>query len=138
MPPLQVASGNLLGTEQFAGGGSGSVRGYEEGEAYGDHGALVSHELALPATSLARLLRVERLRDSLQVFAFQDAAALRSARRLPLERRTTTLHSLGAGLRWQLGRYLSVEAVHGWQLRATGVSRSGDNARTHVSAQAAF
>ena len=135
---LQIASGNLLGSEQFAGGGSASVRGYEEGEAYGDHGALVSHELALPATSLARLLRLERVQDSLQLFAFQDAAALRSARLLPFERRTTTLHSLGAGLRWQLGRFLSVEAVHGWQLRDSGVSRSGDNARTHLSAQAAF
>jgi len=135
---FQLSNANLLGSEQMAGGGSASVRGYEEGEAYGDHGLLLSHELALPTQSLARLFRATRGSDSLQLFAFQDYVALRSHERLPGERRITELHSLGAGLRYQLGPNLSVDVTHGWQLRESSVSRSGDRARTHVSLQAGF
>jgi hemolysin activation/secretion protein len=135
---LQLASGNLLGSEQMAGGGSATVRGYEEGEAYGDDGLLLSQELALPSRSLAQLLRTTRWNDSLQLFAFEDYVVLRSVNRLPMERSSTDLHSLGLGLRYRFAQNVSLDACHGWQLRESGVSRSGDRARTHVSLQASF
>lgn len=33
---------------------------------------------------------------------------------------------------------VAIHVTHGWQLRDSGVSRSGDNSRTHLSAQANF
>lgn len=135
---FQTASGNLLGSEQMAGGGSGSVRGYEEGEAFGDNGVLLSHELALPAFSLASWFDFKQLGDSLQFFVFQDFALLWSADQLAGERRYTDLHSLGLGCRYQVRNNLSVNFTHGWQLRESHVSRSGEGARSHLSVQASF
>jgi hemolysin activation/secretion protein len=134
---FQAASGNLLGSEQMSGGGSSSVRGYEEGEAYGDHGVLLSHELTLPAFTVAKHLGAKSPPDSLQLFAFQDYARLRSSHPLfgetPVE-----LHSVGAGLRYQAGSHLSLNFTYGWQLRDSGLSRSGENSRGHLSAQLSF
>ncbi|HVU24953.1 MAG TPA: ShlB/FhaC/HecB family hemolysin secretion/activation protein [Opitutus sp.] len=135
---LQLSSANLLGSEQMVGGGAGSVRGYEEGEAYGDQGLFVSHEIGLPVKSVTRLFRAARWSDSLQAFAFEDFAVQASKDRLPGERRSTVLHSLGVGLRYQLRQNLSVDLSQGWQLRESGVSRSGDHARTHISVQASY
>lgn len=135
---LQLSSANLLGSEQMAGGGSASVRGYEEGEAYGDQGLFLSHELALPAMSLLPRLRVTRWSDSLQVFAFEDFVTLTNRHLLAGERRYTDLHSVGIGLRYQLRSNVSLDLSHGWQLRDSGVSRSGEHARTHVSVQVSY
>jgi len=44
----QWASGSLIGNEQYAMGGAGSVRGYDNGAAYGDTGWRVSIEPQLP------------------------------------------------------------------------------------------
>ena len=44
----QWASGSLIGNEQYAMGGSGSVRGYNNGAAYGDTGWRISIEPQLP------------------------------------------------------------------------------------------
>ncbi len=48
----QWASEPLISQEQFALGGSASVRGYQEGEEYGDSGWRTSAELRAPATSV--------------------------------------------------------------------------------------
>jgi hemolysin activation/secretion protein len=45
----QWASEPLLSNEQFAGGGIAGVRGYHEGEVYGDNGWRVTSELKLPS-----------------------------------------------------------------------------------------
>lgn len=135
---FQKSTANLLGSEQMSGGGSSSVRGYEEGEVYGDNGLLLSHELALPASSLAARFGFEKAGDSLQLFGFQDFALLWSADRLAGERRYTDLHSLGVGFRFQVRNNLSVNFAHGWQLRDSHASRAGDNSRAHLSVQASF
>jgi len=135
---FQKSTANLLGSEQMVGGGSGSVRGYEEGEVYGDNGLLLSHELALPAFPLLGKLGLKSAGDSFQVFGFQDFALLWNADRLAGERRYTDLHSLGVGLRYNVRQNLSVNFTHGWQLRDSRASRSGDNSRVHLSVQASF
>ncbi len=135
---FQKSTANLLGSEQMAGGGSGSVRGYEEGEVYGDNGVLLSHELALPAFSLAERFGFKQPGDSLQLFGFQDFAVLWSTDRLAGERHYTDLHSIGVGCRYNVRQNLSVNFTHGWQLRDSHVSRSGDNSRSHLSVQASF
>lgn len=135
---LQMSSNNLLGSEQFSGAGSGSVRGYEEGEVYGDEALFLSHELALPRFGLMDKLGWKQAGDALQLFGFEDFAILRSVDRLPGERRYTDLHSVGVGLRYQLRQNLTVNFTYGWQLRDSRVSRSGDNSRGHIYMQAGF
>lgn len=125
---FQKSTANLLGSE----------RGYEEGEVYGDNGVLLSHELALPAVSLAEWFDFKQLGDSLQFFGFQDFALLWSADRLAGGRRYTDLHSAGVGCRYNVRQNLSVNCTHGWQLRESHVSRSGEGTRTHLSVQASF
>ncbi len=135
---FQTASGNLLGSEQMSGGGSGSVRGYEEGETYGDNGILFSHELALPSISLVDLLGLGKGIDSLQFYGFQDFTVLWNTDRLVGERHYTDLHSVGVGWRYNVRQNLSVNFAYGWQLRDSQASRSGDNSRAHLAVQLGF
>ena len=67
---LQWAEGRLLPTEQLGAGGVATVRGYDEGMAYGDRGLLINTELRLPVWSPS-----ERA-GSLQLLAFLDYATI--------------------------------------------------------------
>lgn len=133
----QFASTRLIGSEQFAAGGSAGPRGYEEGEVYGDHGLALQQEFQLPARSnlLGRLLADTR--DTLQVFGFVDAARVWN-RGESGPAAATTLLSAGPGLRYSIGSSLSLSLAHGWQLKTTPFSNSGDEQRTHLSLSARF
>ncbi len=126
---FQSASANLLGSEQFQGGGSNSVRGYEDGEVYADSGVLLSHELHAPvwAGSAGRL----------DPFLFQDYARLWNVDPLPSER-TVELHSLGLGLGYQWGNTVDLRAAYGWQLKESGSSDSGDDHRAHLTLRVSY
>ncbi|MDF3130463.1 ShlB/FhaC/HecB family hemolysin secretion/activation protein [Kiritimatiellaeota bacterium B1221] len=130
----QQANGNLLGSESFSGGGFYSVRGYEEGEVIGDNGFLLSQELLLPPFSPARGWGVP---DALRIFIFEDYAQLGSEEKLPGEE-SYELHSVGAGLNYQLSRYATFRLAYGWQLEQSGASVSGDNTRAHFSLDVSF
>ena len=129
---LQIASGNLMGSEQFSAGGSATVRGYEEGEAIGDHGFLLSQELQLPAVETKVNLLGRSYHGQLRCFIFQDYAETWNQDKLTGEE-PFDLMSVGAGLNYQMGRYLSAQVTHGVQLRDSGSSDTGDNSRTHFS-----
>ncbi|HBR92621.1 MAG TPA: hypothetical protein DEA90_00475 [Opitutae bacterium] len=129
---LQIASGNLMGSEQFSAGGSATVRGYEEGEAIGDNGFLLSQELQLPAMETKVNLLGRSYPGQLRCFIFQDYAETWNQDKLTGEE-PFDLMSVGAGLNYQMGRYLSAQVTHGVQLRDSGSSDSGDNSRTHFS-----
>lgn len=126
---------NLIGSEQFGGGGAYSVRGYEEGEVYKDNGGLLSHELRLPPWS-PRLGR-GRLADTLQLYVFHDYAHLWSTDRLPGES-AVDLHSAGVGFDYFMGPRLNLRAAYGWQFTASGSSDTGDRSRAHLSARVSF
>lgn len=127
--------GNLIGSEQFGGGGSGSVRGYEEGEVYKDNGVLLSQELRLSPFPL-RLGR-GRLADNLQLYVFQDYARLWSTDKLPGEA-AVDLHSAGVGFDYFMGQHVNLRAAYGWQFLDSGSSDTGDNSRAHFSARVSF
>lgn len=133
----QGANDNLIGSEQMAAGGSSSVRGYDEGEAYGDEGLLFSHKLALPPISLAARLGQTETRDALRLFVFQDMARTSSVNPLPGER-AVNLHSVGAGFRYQMGAGMGAQLAYGWQLRESGRSLTGRDQRVHVSLQLSY
>lgn len=132
---FQYAPENLIGSEQFGGGGSTTVRGYEEGEIYKDNGVLLSHELRLPP--FAPKLGRGPLTDQLQLYLFHDYASLWSARKLAGEG-NVDLHSAGVGVDYYMGRHASLRAAYGWQFTDSGSSDSGDNSRLHLSANLSF
>lgn len=133
----QVASANLLGSEQFGAGGSGTVRGYEEGEAYGDNGLLFSQELLLPVMKRAKDLIHSKYPDSLRFFVFQDYARVWNVDKL-LGEEPVNLASVGAGLNYQFSTYANLRFAYGWQLRDSGTSDTGDNSRAHISFQISY
>ncbi|WP_221032320.1 ShlB/FhaC/HecB family hemolysin secretion/activation protein [Actomonas aquatica] len=134
---LQVSTNNLLGSEQYSAGGSGSVRGYEQGEVVGDNALFFSQELRLPTVHPARSLLKAGLRDGLTPYLFHDYARVWNVDRLPGER-TYNLHSVGIGFTYQLTAHANVRVAHGWQLRDSGSSDTGDNSRLHVAANVSF
>lgn len=91
----QLTGAPLIGNEQFAAGGTSSVRGYYEGELRGDYGLQTSLEYRSPNLG-------PRLLDGLaelEAFTFVDWASLRSHDPLPDEDARFTLWSAGLGLR---------------------------------------
>lgn len=134
----QQANGNLLGSEQFSGGGTGRVRGYEEGEVIGDEGYLLSQELQMPAFSLIdRFSASEQGMDQFRLYVFQDYASVWNVDRLPGES-TYQLHSVGLGFRYNWMQRLSISLEQGFQLKDSGSSVSGDNGDFHLSVQVSF
>ncbi|AHF91089.1 peptide transporter [Opitutaceae bacterium TAV5] len=134
----QLASGNLLGSEQLGFGGASSLRGYDEREANGDSGFILVNELHGPAFSVARHLGFTRASDRLVPLVFLDAGVAVIADTLPGEERTRELLSTGIGLRYTLAANIVARFDYGWQLRDSGVSPTGDNQRGHVSVTVAW
>ena len=129
----QLSSTNLLGSEQLGLGGAHALRGYEEREANGDNGLLLSNELhaapLLVAPTPGRAWSAVRL----DPFVFVDYGVVTSHQRLPGEPTRLALASAGVGLRFNLGTACSLRAAYGWQLKDSGVSDGRRNQRGHVS-----
>jgi hemolysin activation/secretion protein len=97
----------LISNEQFPLGGADSVRGYLEGEALGDNGAVLQTELRGP--SLAD--RIGARLDELRPLAFLDAGAASIRQALPEQARSYTLASTGVGVRVRLLHSLGGELL---------------------------
>ena len=134
----QIATTNLLGSEQLGFGGADSLRGYDEREVNGDGGVVLVNELRAPGFGVARHLGFERGPDNLVPLVFFDAGVATIHDPLAGQSRNTTLLSVGPGLRYSYGSYLTLRAAYGWQLRDSGVSPTGDNSRAHISATLSF
>lgn len=133
---IQFSNRNLLGSEQMQFGGANTVRGYDEGEVYGDRGYLLKLELATPPIRLSRWLGLEAVTDQLKLYAFHDYGVARSVNLLPGEDPTIILQSVGLGLRYNVGRYFSLNFAYGWQQKAVEGAERGS--RSHVSAVLSF
>jgi hemolysin activation/secretion protein len=128
----QLASGNLLRSEQLSLGGSTSLRGYEESAANGDQGWVASIELRSPPLPLLGLFGNESFKDDLVLLAFLDAGSVSSVERLPNEPSSLDLASVGVGLRYRFNTQLSVRFDYGWQI-GDEAGFSGDDSRAHIS-----
>lgn len=129
----QVASSNLLGSEQLGFGGASSLRGYDEREANGDGGFILVNELRGPSFRV-----IKSVADQLTPLVFLDGGVAVIKDPLPGEERTRELLSAGVGVRYLLATNLVARADYGWQLRDSGVSPTGDNRRAHVSVTVAW
>jgi hemolysin activation/secretion protein len=112
----QLASGPLLPSEQFVGGGADSVRGYLEGERSGDQAVRVSFELSGPAVKVQMLKTDWRL----TALTFLDAARLLTKQAGAGQLAATSLAGAGAGLRMTGPRGI------GLQLDAARALTNGD------------
>jgi hemolysin activation/secretion protein len=134
---FQVSDSNLLSSEQFSAGGSGSVRGYEEGEVIGDNAFFISQEFLLPAFNPTINLHFHKFTSSVRPFLFLDYARTWNTDKLEGES-PFNLMSAGTGLRWQVSRHGSFNAAYGWQLRESGRSSSNDSGRAHIALQISY
>jgi len=133
----QLASTNLLPSEQLPVGGRGSVRGYEENAlTASDEGWTIQNELRTPAFSVggwvARQLGGQvpsRWHDQLQFLVFYDYGQAH-----PDDGATglTTLAAVGAGVRYSVGSHVNVQADYGHRLR--DIPGDNDDGRWHLSA----
>ena len=134
---LQLSDTNLLSSEQFSAGGSGSVRGYEEGEVIGDNAFFISQEFLLPAMNPILDLHFQRYTGSLRPFVFYDYARTWNTDKLAGEK-PFNLMSVGTGIRYQVSRNATFNFAYGWQLKDSGSSFTGDNSRAHVMLQLSY
>ncbi len=132
----QVADGNLLGSEQMQFGGAFSIRGYEEGDTYGDQGYILTQELRAPPVIPSRWLKLEGVEDRLQLYLFHDYGVSRNVDLLAGEDRSIILQSVGIGMKYFVGRYFSLNFDCGWRQRVTEGTEMGKG--MHLSTTVSF
>jgi len=135
---VQLASANLLGSEQLGLGGANNLRGYEEREANGDDGFVLVDELHGPPLHLARALGRAKEDDRFDPLVFIDYGVVGSHKLLPGEPNYLELASAGAGIRYNYRGNFSLRADYGWQLKQSGVSDLRRNERGDISAVLSF
>lgn len=137
----QAASGNLIPSEQLGVGGYNTVRGYDEREANGDRGFVVSTELRTPAMTVLGRFPKWKVDDQLQFLAFMDYGITSDNidPSLGTSETTSHLHSVGGGLRYTISRYLSVRFDYAWQLHDSGSPAPSDySSRAHIGVVGSF
>jgi hemolysin activation/secretion protein len=119
---FQAANANLLPSEEMAFGGSASVRGFAEQTAVRDNGVLAQTELSVPPLmpGLPGRLGIPAIADRLIAFAFLDYGLGRDHATPPGISSRIELASAGPGLRYQVGRNLSVCLTYGVPLLTRG------------------
>ncbi|HEX7868270.1 MAG TPA: ShlB/FhaC/HecB family hemolysin secretion/activation protein [Variovorax sp.] len=107
----QMTDSPLVSSEQIAGGGMNSVRGYLSAEATGDYGVVGSLELrSKPLTFLGSAV------ENWRVYAFADAARLRLKSPLPEQQDRFSLYSVGVGTTFKVGQYFAGRVDIGYPL----------------------
>jgi hemolysin activation/secretion protein len=112
----QGANRALLPSEQFGIGGYNTVRGYDEREFNADNAALGTIEIRCPSFSLFKWSGKKPSKDHLTFLIFGDYGQGWNYRSLSNERRTDWLASVGPGLRYTIGRYLTSRIDWGFKL----------------------
>ena len=110
----QLTGEPLIPGEQFGLGGIRSVRGLDEREISGDSGYEVSLEVWAPPVRTVRFL------------GFLDTGQIHLESPHPGQRGAQALTSIGAGLRWQWRRHVSVSLDAALVLDGSETTRSGD------------
>jgi hemolysin activation/secretion protein len=97
----QVSSQPLINSEQIAGGGLGTVRGYLEATALGDNGIFGTFELRSP-TLIGKGDTSPDPADEWRFLAFADAGVVGIYDPLPSQKKRTGLASIGLGTRFKV------------------------------------
>ena len=116
----QVASTNLLPSEQLSMTGYHAVRGFEERILDLDNGGVLNITVETPRFSPAKLLGAKKTYDELYVLAFYDMGMGCNHMLTPGEERFNSLGSIGPGIRYEFSRYCSAHLDYGFQLWHNG------------------
>ena len=129
---VQFTDRNLLPSEQIGLGGYDTVRGYDEREADGDSGFLISSEVATPPFSLGNLVGIAGATDQFQLLGFVDYGGTSLHNPGPDDTNpNTNLLGIGPGIRYAISPYMSFRFDYGFQLIKTGFDDRYDS-RGHV------
>jgi hemolysin activation/secretion protein len=133
----QSASDRLLPSEELGVGGFSTVRGYDERVALGDKGWILDNELRTPPLVPASWVGLP-WRDELQFLAFLDYGAVRIVNLQPADGNDpeSNLCSVGLGLRYTVGRNLSVRFDYGFPLSDKYLN--AHSSRGHIGALLSF
>jgi len=118
----QATRDNLINSEQYSGGGIGSVRGYLESTALGDNALLGTLELRSPSFIPAGPNKASEWR----IYGFIDGGQLSLNDPLPEQQDTFSLLSIGMGTRVKLYQHLNGSLDAGVPLRTSGDIQRGD------------
>ncbi|MCA3256185.1 MAG: ShlB/FhaC/HecB family hemolysin secretion/activation protein [Alphaproteobacteria bacterium] len=111
----QIASGNLLPSEQLSAAGPGFVRAYDPNAVIGSRGVQATQEFWAPSIPL--FSEAGPMADRLRFGAFFDWARVGDEERLAGADKWTTTASTGLILTYNLGVNLSARLDYGWQLK---------------------
>ncbi len=129
----QIASTELLPSEQIGAGGPDSVRGYDPRQVNGSNGVVGSFELRSPSFGVLSHV-TDRAGDALQMLGFLDAGWVSYQHAQPFLPRSATLDSAGVGARYSIGRVIDARFDYGWQLeKAPGAKSLGNLATLSVT-----
>ncbi|MCB1109825.1 MAG: ShlB/FhaC/HecB family hemolysin secretion/activation protein [Chlamydiia bacterium] len=113
----QIASINLLPSEEYGVGGYNTVRGYKERIINGDNIFIWNFEIRTPSVSILNALAGwKKFRDAFQFLAFYDYGLAGVKQTAPLQPQTEYLMSFGPGVRYTIVPYLTFRADWGFQL----------------------
>ncbi|MCB1116067.1 MAG: ShlB/FhaC/HecB family hemolysin secretion/activation protein [Chlamydiia bacterium] len=128
----QIASNNLLPSEEYGLGGYNTVRGYKERIVNGDEVFLMNLELRTPPVSILNALAGwQKFNDSFQFLLFFDYGIAGAKRSIPSQPKTSYLTSIGPGVRYNVIPYLTLRADWGFQLH--NLHLGGPYQRLHFS-----
>jgi hemolysin activation/secretion protein len=114
---LQIASTNLLPSEQFGLGGYDTVRGYEERLVNADNALCMNLELHSPKWKVFG--NWWKVQDEFLVLAFIDYGLGKNCHPIDNEHLTQSLIGIGPGIRYSIGPYLSARLDYGFPLHKT-------------------
>lgn len=111
----QLATANLLPSEEYGIGGYDTVRGYQEREANGDNALNINLEFSSAPFPLSKLVGIRKGRDQMQILTFFDYGSTYIHTLSEGEKRAEHLYSAGAGMRYQILTYLTARIDWGYQ-----------------------
>lgn len=132
---FQIASTNLVPTEQFSLGGLSTVRGYEERILSGDTGYSLTHELQFRFNPVTLPKRLPKM-DWAGLF-FADYGRVFQKSPLPGQRKSDFLLSAGVGLRASVGQYFSASVDYARQIEEVELPGARHD-RIHVRATVSY
>ncbi len=124
----QLASGPLIGVEQFTLGGVDSVRGYLESSELGDNGIFTSVELRTPP--FKKFIKNKSYADYIKdfyAFSFIDAGYSRLYDPLDSQDKSSNISSVGLGLKLKTTKGIFTNLDYAYALKDSGEVKSGDD-----------
>ncbi|MBF5060223.1 hypothetical protein NEPTK9_001754 [Candidatus Neptunochlamydia vexilliferae] len=134
----QIASQNLLPSEQFGLGGYSTVRGYDQREVNKDGAILLSGEARSPAFRVLKNIKSQwKVDDAMQFLIFLDYGWGSDHNALPGERKTDYLLGKGPGVRYTIEPYLTARLDWGIKLHKKA-DFGGGNTMVHFNVTASY